>query len=157
MTTIKNGINNAATKTIVKHLSARLADSYLLLLKTQNYHWNVTGPNFQSLHTLFQTQYEELFLAVDEIAERIRALGEVAPGSYAQYVKIANVKEDKTAPKDWKAMVKNLLADHERLVRDLRAGIEAAEAGDDVTSADVFTQRLNAHEKTAWMLRVTLG
>ena len=141
--------NNAAT---VEHMSELLADTYTLYLKTHNYHWNVTGPMFTTLHTLFETQYTELALAVDEIAERIRTLGARAPGSYSEYVELATVKEDTGAPKATD-MIEILVADQQAVVESARKVIEAAsEAGDDA-SADLGTRRIDVHQKNAWMLR----
>lgn len=139
-----------------KMLKKLLADTYTLYLKTQNYHWNVTGLNFHSLHTLFEMQYTELALAVDLLAERIRALGAKAPGSFAEFSSLTSIKEvsgDERAEQ----MIANLAADHETLAKELRADlIKIAENHDDVTQ-DLLTQRAGAHEKTAWMLRATLG
>lgn len=141
--------DNAAT---VEHMSKLLADTYTLYLKTHNYHWNVTGPMFTTLHTLFETQYTELALAVDEIAERIRTLGARAPGSYTEYAELATVKEDTGTPKATD-MIEILVADQQAVVESARKVIEAAsEAGDDA-SADLGTRRIDVHQKNAWMLR----
>ena len=137
---------------VVQALEVLLADSYTLYLKTHNYHWNVTGPMFTTLHTLFETQYTELALAVDEIAERIRALGSPAPGSYTQFMQCARVKEDTTVPGAID-MIQNLVADQETVAAAARAVIEVAgKAGDDA-SGDLGVRRIDVHEKTAWMLR----
>ena len=137
---------------VVEPLSTLLASSYTLYLKTHNYHWNVTGPMFTTLHTLFETQYTELAAAVDEIAERIRALGAPAPGSYSEFEKLSTVKEA-TGKTDAKKMIRNLVADQKAVVDAARRVIEAAEAADDQASADLGTRRTDVHEKNAWMLR----
>ena len=136
----------------VDKLSALLADTYTLYLKTHNYHWNVTGPMFTTLHTLFETQYNELALAVDEIAERIRTLGERAPGSYTEFAQLSSVNEDTTSPAA-EAMIKVLVADQAKIVESARAVIRAAQDTDDDASADLGTRRIDVHEKNAWMLR----
>ena len=137
---------------LVAALSALLADSYTLYLKTHNYHWNVTGPMFTSLHTLFEQQYTDLALAVDEIAERIRTLGAPAPGSYTAFQKLATVSEETGSPSATK-MIENLVADQATVNDAARAVIEVAEAAGDSASADLATRRLDVHEKNAWMLR----
>jgi starvation-inducible DNA-binding protein len=140
------------SKAVVEALEKLLADSYTLYLKTHSYHWNVTGPMFTTLHTLFETQYTELALAVDTIAERIRALGAPAPGSYTQFAQRATVKEDIGVPKATD-MIRNLVADQQTVVASARRVVSAAtEAGDDA-STDLGVQRINVHEKAAWMLR----
>jgi len=141
---------------VVKTLSVLLADSYLLMLKTHNYHWNVTGPHFSGLHTMFQGQYEELFAAVDEMAERLRALGEKAPGSFADFTKLSKLKEETGHPAA-NDMIQNLADDHETLAADADALLKAAtEVGDDATG-DLAVQRLHLHQKTVWMLKAHLG
>lgn len=137
---------------VVDALSALLASSYILYLKTQNYHWNVTGPMFTTLHTMFETQYTELAMAVDEIAERIRALGAFAPGSFSAFTVLSSVKEETGRP-DAKKMIRTLVADQEKIAELARAVIEAAEAIRDQASADLATRRLDVHGKNAWMLR----
>ena len=137
---------------VAEELSTLLASSYTLYLKTHNYHWNVTGPMFTTLHTLFETQYTEMALAVDEIAERIRALDAYAPGSYSAFVELSVVKEEKGHP-DAKDMIRNLLADQEKIAEVARRVIAAAEAAVDQASADLGTRRIQIHEKHAWMLR----
>ena len=136
---------------VIKALSKLLADSYTLYLKTHNYHWNVTGPMFTTLHTLFETQYTEYALAVDEIAERIRALGAPAPGSYSQFVELASVKEDRTVPKAT-AMIENLVADQAAVTASARQVVRAAEEVQDDASVDLGVRRIDVHEKNAWML-----
>ena len=141
-----------ANATVVEALSTLLASSYTLYLKTHNYHWNVTGPMFTTLHTLFETQYTELALAVDEIAERIRAVGAFAPGSYSAYSELSSVKEEVGRP-EAKEMIRNLVSDQEAVAAAASRVIEAAEAAGDKASADLATRRLEVHEKNAWMLR----
>jgi starvation-inducible DNA-binding protein len=140
---------------VVRELSSLLATSYTLYTKTQNYHWNVTGPMFTTLHTLFETQYTELAMAIDEIAERIRARGAFAPGSAAQFAKISAVRED-TGRAEARQMIRNLTQDQEAVGVVARRVIEAAEAVNDQASVDLGTRRLDTHEKNAWMLRVHL-
>ena len=129
-----------------------LADSYTLYLKTHNFHWNVTGPMFTTLHTLFETQYTELALAVDEIAERIRALGERAPGSYSEFEKLSKVREAVKVPKA-EEMIRTLVADHETVADTARALVAASEKAGDDASADLAVRRIDVSEKAAWMLR----
>jgi starvation-inducible DNA-binding protein len=137
----------------VADVAARLlADSYTIYLKTHNFHWNVTGPMFSTLHTLFETQYTELALAVDEIAERIRALGQPAPGSYTEFARLANVKEAMSAPKA-KEMIEILVADYGTIVATARDLVAAAEKAGDQASADLGVRRIDVSEKAAWMLR----
>lgn len=152
---INTGISAANSKNVAKHLSAILSDTYLLYLKTQNFHWNVVSSLFHSLHLMFEGQYGELSEAVDTLAERIRALGHPAPGSFAQFKTMATIKESSTVPKPTE-MLKQLLADHELMSREIRKAIPAIEkAGDEVT-VDLLIQRLTQHEKTAWMLRSSI-
>jgi starvation-inducible DNA-binding protein len=140
---------------VVRELSSLLATTYTLYTKTQNYHWNVTGPMFTTLHTLFETQYTELAAAIDEIAERIRARGAFAPGSATEFARLSTVKED-TTRSDAKQMIRSLTKDQELVGDVARRVIEAAEAVNDQASVDLGTRRLDAHEKNAWMLRVHL-
>ena len=137
---------------VVDELGHLLADSYTLYLKSHNYHWNVTGPMFTTLHTLFETQYTELALAVDEIAERIRALGAPAPGSYTEFAALAKVEEARGVPKA-EEMIAVLVADQETVVAIARAVVLAAEEAGDQATADLGTRRIDLHEKNAWMLR----
>lgn len=153
---INIGIPEVDRKSIAKGVSRLLADSYTLYLKTHNYHWNVTGPMFNTLHTMFEGQYTELATAVDDIAERIRALGEFAPGSYSQFSELAEVKEAKGTP-DAMEMVRDLLQSHETVARTARSVFPAAEKGNDEATLDLLTQRIQLHEKTAWMLRSLLN
>jgi starvation-inducible DNA-binding protein len=136
----------------VTALEGLLADSYTLYLKTHSYHWNVTGPMFSTLHALFMTQYSELALAVDEVAERIRALGAKSPGSYTQFAARSSVREDTGAPKALD-MIANLVADQAKVVASARALIQAADDAGDDASMDLGVRRVNVHEKNAWMLR----
>lgn len=137
---------------VVKELSILLASSYTLYLKTQNFHWNVTGPMFTTLHTLFETQYTELALANDEIAERIRALGAFAPGSLAEFSRLSVVREatGRTTAKD---MIKTLTADQKAIAKVAHKVIDAADKVSDQATADLGTRRIDIHEKNAWMLQ----
>lgn len=150
------GIATADRRAVTDALSRLLADTYTLYLKTHGYHWNVVGPMFTTLHQMFEEQYSELALAVDEIAERIRALGEPAPGTYREFSELASVVEDSHTP-DATGMIEQLLGDQQTVVYTARAAIPVAQqAGDDPT-ADLLTQRIQVHEKTAWMLRSMLA
>ncbi|RUL76849.1 Dps family protein [Dyella choica] len=149
------GIARQDRDTIARQLSKLLADTYSLYLKSHSFHWNVTGPHFNSLHTMFETQYNELWLAADEVAERIRVLDVFAPGSYSQFGKLTTIQEEPGVP-DWKDMVNQLVAGHEIAAVTAREVIKAAEAAGDEGSVDMATGRLKAHEKTAWMLRSLL-
>ncbi|NCS94703.1 MAG: DNA starvation/stationary phase protection protein [Leptospira sp.] len=140
---------------IANGLMILLADTYTLYLKTHNYHWNVTGPMFQTLHIMFMEQYTELWNAIDLIAERIRSLGYFAPGSYKEFTKLSTIKEEEGVPKA-KDMVRILVEGHEMTIKSARDIIKPAEAGNDESTLDVVTQRLTIHEKTAWMLRSLL-
>ena len=149
------GIEDGDRKELAQGLSKLLADTYTLFLKTHNFHWNVTGPMFQTLHLLFEEQYNELFQAADAIAERIRALGFPAPGSYSEYGKLTSIKEAVGVPKAT-TMIAELVEGHETITRTARSIFPAAEAANDEVTADLLTQRLQVHEKTAWMLRSLL-
>lgn len=149
---INIGIEEKDRRAIAGGLSKLLADSYTLYLKTHNYHWNVTGPQFNTLHQMFETQYTELALAVDEVAERIRALGEPAPGSYQAFSKLTSIEEEDGVPSA-EEMVRQLVKGQETLVRTAREAFKAAEAANDEPTADLLTQRMQVHEKNAWMLR----
>ncbi|MBI1733505.1 MAG: DNA starvation/stationary phase protection protein [Gammaproteobacteria bacterium] len=146
------GIPEKKRKAIAKGLSRLLADSYTLYLKTHNYHWNVTGPMFNTLHLMFEAQYNELALAVDTIAERIRALGYPAPGSYKAYSELTVIKEEIDQP-DAETMIRRLVEGQEAVARTARAIFPAADDAADEPTADVLTQRMQIHEKNAWMLR----
>lgn len=150
------GISEAQRKEIVTGLSRALADSYTLYLKTHNFHWNVTGPMFQTLHLLFETQYNELALAVDEIAERIRSLGEFAPGSYREFAALSSIQEAEGVPKA-EEMIRQLTADNEAVVRTARSVLPVAQEAADEATVDLLVGRMSVHEKTAWMLRSLLG
>lgn len=153
---IDTGIAAKDRAAVAQGLSKALADTYALYLKTHGYHWNVRGPHFSSLHTLFMDQYTEQWAALDVLAERIRALGELAPQSGAAFGNLTSIK-DGDPETDWEGMLADLLAGHETVIATLRDLLETGEkAGDDVT-VDLATQRLSAHEKHAWMLRATLG
>ena len=149
------GIDARHREKIVKGLSALLADSYTLYLMTHNFHWNVTGPQFNSLHAMFMAQYTEQWAALDQIAERIRALGHPAPGTYKQFVDLASIKEVEGVPRATE-MIRHLVAAQEATARTARRLFPVVEAAKDQPTADVLTQRLDVHEKTAWMLRSLL-
>ena len=146
------GIPEKKRKAIARGLSRLLADTYTLYLKTHNYHWNVTGPMFNTLHLMFEGQYNELALAVDTIAERIRALGYPAPGSYQAYAKLTVIKEENDTP-DAETMIRRLVEGQEAVARTAREIFPAADAAADEPTADLLTQRMQIHEKNAWMLR----
>jgi len=150
------GIPEGDRKKIADGLSRVLADSYTLYLKTHNFHWNVEGPMFQTLHLMFETQYNELALAVDLIAERIRALGCPAPGSYAAFGRLTSIKES-DGPLTAEQMIQSAVEGQESVVRTARSVFPLAEAAGDQATMDLLTQRLQLHEKTAWMLRSLLG
>ncbi|MEK9825041.1 MAG: Dps family protein [Methylotenera sp.] len=142
-------------KEIAKCLSHLLSDTYTLYLKTHYFHWNVTGPMFNTLHLMFETQYNELALAVDLVAERIRALDVYAPGTYRDFAKLTSIKETESVPKA-QDMIAELVAGHEAVCRTARSVFPSADAASDEATADLLTQRLQVHEKTAWMLRSLL-
>ena len=150
--TIDIGIPEQDRKNIAESLSRLLADTYTLYLKTHNFHWNVAGPQFNTLHQMFEVQYTELATAVDEIAERIRALGFPAPGSFAQFAGLASVTEETGVPRA-EEMIAQLARDQEIVVRTAREIFPAADEANDEPTADLLTQRMQVHEKTAWMLR----
>ena len=152
---IDNGISLKDRASIAAGLSRLLADTYTLYLMTHNFHWNVKGPMFNTLHAMFMTQYTELWNAVDPVAERIRALGFPAPGTYAEFGKLSSVKEVAGVPKA-EAMVALLIKGHDAVARTARALLPAADAANDQPTLDLLTQRLDVHEKTAWMLRSIL-
>ncbi|HTQ99046.1 MAG TPA: Dps family protein [Candidatus Acidoferrum sp.] len=153
---INIGIADKDRKAIAEGLSRLLADTYTLYLTTHNFHWNVTGPMFNTLHLMFMTQYTELWNAVDPIAERIRSLGHVAPGSYQQFAKLSSLADAPSKPPKALDMVKLLADGHEAVARTARAVFPAANKADDQPTCDLLTQRLDIHEKTAWMLRALL-
>lgn len=149
------GIDEDSRAKIAEGLSRLLADTYTLYLKTHNFHWNVTGPMFQTLHLMFETQYTELSTAVDLIAERIRALGYPAPGTYSEYVRLSSISETPGVPKA-KEMIRLLVEGQEAVVRTARSVFPVVEEVNDEPTADLLTQRMQVHEKTAWMLRSLL-
>ena len=152
------GLSTADRKKIAQGLSVFLSDAYTLYLKTHNFHWNVTGPMFNALHNMFEDQYTEQWTALDETAERIRALGFNAPGSYAEFIKLSTIKEEpglSEAP-DWREMVRQLVVGNEAVCRTARKVLKTADDAGDDPSVDLLTQRLQTHEKYAWMLRSLL-
>jgi starvation-inducible DNA-binding protein len=149
------GISAKDREKIAEGLSHLLADTYTLYLKTHNFHWNVTGPMFQTLHLMFEAQYNELALAVDMIAERIRALGFPAPGTYKEYARLSSIKESAGVP-EAREMIRLLVEGQEAVVRTARGIFPLVDKATDESSADLLTQRMQVHEKTAWMLRALL-
>ena len=152
---IEIGIPKNDRKKIADGLSEFLADTYTLYLKTHNFHWNVVGPMFQTLHLMFEQHYNELWTAVDLIAERIRSLGSLAPGTYGEFVSLSSIKEEKGNLKA-EGMVRSLIEGHEAVIRTARKIFPAAEKAQDQVTMDLLTQRMQVHEKTAWMLRSLL-
>lgn len=149
------GIEAKQREELAGGLSRVLADTYTLYLKTHNFHWNVTGPMFQTLHLMFEAQYNELALAVDLVAERIRALGFMAPGTYRQFAQLATIKEEEGIPRAHD-MIRRLVDGHETVARTAREIFKIADAANDQPTCDLLTQRMQVHEKTAWMLRSLL-
>ena len=149
---VDTGLEAGDRKKISDELARAMADTYVLYLKTQGFHWNVTGDKFQPLHQVFEDQYMDLRGAIDDLAERMRALGEYAPASWAQFGEIASIREETGVPPAME-MVKQLVAGHEAVVKTLRSGIPTAEAANDEATVDLMVERLRVHEKTAWMLR----
>lgn len=156
MPSINIGISEAQRAAIAQGLSRLLAETYTLYLTTHNFHWNVTGPMFNTLHTMFMGQYTEMWNAVDPIAERIRALGFHAPGSYAEFSKLSTLADAPAKPPKALAMVELLAKGHEAIARTAREVFDVVDAANDQPSADLLTQRMDIHEKTAWMLRALL-
>ena len=154
--TIDIGISAKDRAAISEGLSHLLADTYTLYLTTHNFHWNVTGPMFNTLHVMFMTQYSELWAAVDPIAERIRSLGHPAPGSYTQFARLSSLPDAPAEPPKALDMVRVLVAGHEAVARTARALFPLADKASDEPTADLLTQRLTVHEQTAWMLRSLL-
>lgn len=153
---INTGLDAKGREAVAQELSKLLADTYALYLKTHGYHWNVRGPNFASLHGLFMAQYTEMWTAIDTVAERIRALGSLAPQGYGAFGNLSSIKDgepDKTAEQ----MIAELLADQETVVATARAALPAAQAAGDEVTVSLLSDRLDAHEKHAWMLRASLG
>jgi len=153
---INIGMTTEQRQEIAAQLSGLLADSYSLYLKTHNFHWNVTGPLFNTLHTMFEAQYTELAVAVDEIAERIRALGVKAPGSYSEFAKLTTIDEA-SGQEDANDMIRALVKGQEAVARTARRAFPSADAANDEPTADLLTQRMQIHEKNAWMLRSMLA
>jgi starvation-inducible DNA-binding protein len=153
---INMGLSEAQRETMAKAVTAVLADTYALYFKTHAYHWNVTGPRFHDLHSLFEEQYNELWTATDEIAERIRALGLVAPRTYGEMTEAATIKSGGEET-EANAMLKDLVSGHEAVVATIRKALELADENDDEATADLLAPRVTAHEKSAWMLRSTIG
>ena len=149
------GIAKKDREAVAGQLSRLLADTYSLYLKTHSFHWNVTGPHFNSLHAMFQEQYNALWVAADEIAERIRTLDVYAPGSYSQFGKLTSIREEGGVP-EWKDMVAQLVEGHELAAATARATLKTADGAGDEGTADLVTGRLKDHEKLAWMLRSLL-
>jgi starvation-inducible DNA-binding protein len=149
------GIPEGERRKIAEGLSRLLADTFTLYLTTHNFHWNVKGPMFQTLHVMFEAHYNELWLALDAIAERIRALGFPAPGTYSEYSKLSSIKETSGVP-EAKEMIRILVSGHEAVARTARKIFPVVDKSSDEPSADLLTQRLQVHEKTAWMLRSLL-
>jgi starvation-inducible DNA-binding protein len=152
---IEIGINPADRRAIADGLATLLSDSYALYVKTQNFHWNVTGPMFRALHEMFDEQYHELAPALDEIAERIRALGQPAPGSFSQFAKLTSIDEEPGIPAA-EDMVRQLVLDHEAVVRTARNVFNRSEQAGDQVTMDLLAERMQVHEKQAWMLRSLL-
>ncbi|MDY0746202.1 Dps family protein [Paucibacter sp. R3-3] len=153
---INIGISDKDRSAIAQGLSRLLADTYTLYLTTHNFHWNVVGPMFNSLHAMFMAQYTELWNAVDPIAERIRSLGHAAPGSYAQFASLSSLKDAPSTPPKAMDMIRILVEGHEGVARTARELFPAVDKADDQPTADLLTQRLAIHEQTAWMLRSLL-
>jgi starvation-inducible DNA-binding protein len=151
------GIDEDKREQVADALKKALADTYAVYMKTHGYHWNVTGPEFRTLHLMFEEQYTEMWAALDQLAERIRALGVYAPGSGPAMYALTEIQSGDNDVPEARVMVENLLRDHETLIRDLRDGLAVAGEADDTGSEDLLTQRIQTHEKTAWMLRAYLG
>jgi len=149
---LHTGLDEQARQNVVDKLKGILADSYLLMLKTQNYHWNVKGTLFKSLHDLTEEHYNDMFAAIDELAERIRALGYDSPGSFTAFNDLSNIEEAKSGISDLE-MAGDLLNSHENLIRNLRDTLKTAESVEDEVTVDMMVERLTVHEKAAWMLR----
>ena len=150
---LNTGLGANARREVAACLSQLLAETYVLQLKTQYYHWNVTGPHFAALHTLFGAQYDAIALAVDEIAERIRSLGHTAPGTFREFLASASIREDKSLPASWQEMVKQLGAANETVSREAKEWLTRVQKAGDEGSADLLIRRIQEHEKAAWMLR----
>lgn len=153
MNAVNIGLEENARKSVAVALNTTLADTYALYMKTHAYHWNVTGPQFHTLHVMFEEQYREIWAALDEIAERVRALGVFAPTSGKALSELTAIENADDSPPSASTMVERLLKDHETLIRRAREGLSTAEEAGDAASADLLTVRIQTHEKTAWMLR----
>lgn len=153
MTKINTGLDDNARQSVAEALNGVLADTYMLYMKTHAYHWNVTGQQFHTLHVMFEAQYREMWAALDELAERVRALGHFAPTSGADFAERAEIVSADRSPPGAEHMIGILLADHETLIRRVRAALETAHEANDAGSEDLLTARIQIHEKTAWMLR----
>jgi len=149
------GIETKDRDEIIEGLSRTLADTYTLYLETHRYHWNVTGKMFQTLHDMFEVQYRDMWNAIDDLAERIRTLGAYAPGTYQQFARLSSIEVHDDVPPAL-TMVRNLVNGHETLIRTARAALSRAEKSEDQGTVDLLTQRVQVHEKTAWMLRSLL-
>ena len=156
MTELNIGLDQQARTSVAAALNATLADTYALYMNTHAYHWNVTGPQFHTLHVMFEEQYREMWAALDEIAERVRALGVFAPSSGKSLSELTTIENADETPPAATTMIENLLAGHETLIRRAREGLSAAEEAGDAASADLLTVRIQIHEKTAWMLRALI-
>ncbi len=154
---IEIGIEESKRQDVAEALKKTLADTYAVYMKTHGYHWNVTGPEFRTLHLMFEEQYTEMWQALDEIAERIRSLGVFAPASGREFSELTVIETNDNAVPPAVTMVQNLLADQEALIRRARVALETAGEAGDQASEDLLTQRIQIHEKTAWMLRSYLG
>jgi starvation-inducible DNA-binding protein len=152
---IEIGIDAQGRQALADGLSHMLADTYALYVKTQHFHWNVTGPMFQALHTMFENQYKALAEAVDEVAERIRALGHPAPGSFSRFAELTTLEEERGVPSA-EEMIRQLVLGHEAVVRTARSVFASAESANDQVTVDLLTERMQVHEKAAWMLRSLL-
>lgn len=153
---VHNGVNPQARAKVAEELSVFLASTYTLYMKTLFYHWNVTGPHFPGLHRMFEEQYQALHLAGDEVAERVRALGHMTPGTYREFSKLSKVMEDDALPRDSKVMIENLMKSHEVCSLGARAVLNVAEEHNDAVTMDMMVERMAFHDKTAWMLRATI-
>lgn len=153
---VQTGIEEKKRSQIAQHLAQLLAETYTLYLKTQKYHWNVVGMHFQSLHVLFEGQYQDLAQAVDEIAERIRVLGEEAPGSYQEFAKLSSVADDPKSKVSDQEMLRNLLTDHEKVVMTAKGLLPLLDGANDEGTSSLLGNRIEVHEKAAWMLRSSL-
>ncbi|MBI4372279.1 MAG: DNA starvation/stationary phase protection protein [Candidatus Omnitrophica bacterium] len=150
------GVDQSARRHVVEGLSKFLADTYALYVKTQNFHWNVTGPLFPALHKFFEEQYQELALAVDVLAERIRALGYIAPGTFRDFIRLTSIEEEPDLP-DAGGMTRSLMEGHELLSKKARILLTKADDEEDQATVDLLADRIRAHDKAAWMLRSSLA